>query len=264
MTKEPEGYFKGRECCICGKDLSTGDHGIRHYDEKGIWDGISYWCRKHLTKEYNDARKLLTQISNRQKEKLVCIKCKKDKIYVKGLCKKCYDNDYYHNIRSDDIKSGRKCRNKDLSVNSAIGRGFVAEMTVAKVRNLKNCNIELDNFHAVFDLSIDSEYGKPQVKGPTFDRGYGKWKAKLGMEHNFDHVWIVCMDENRIHVIRVYIIPESELYGETQIDIYEDWSKVRGGSKFEWIEKYRVDEKPYDDAYHSLNLDDCKYLRKDE
>lgn len=58
------------------------------------------------------------------------------------------------------------------------------------------------------------------------------------------------MDRKRHYIKRVYIIPESELYGETAIYINEELPKR--GYKFEWVEKYRVDEEPYNCAYHSL------------
>lgn len=79
------------------------------------------------------------------------------------------------------------------------------------------------------------------------------------MEHNFDSIAVTYMDNNNPwkNTNRVYIIPESELYGETQITIYEDWPKVSRRSKFEWIEKYRINEKPFNDIYHSVDIPRC-------
>lgn len=39
-----------------------------------------------------------------------------------------------------------------------------------------------------------------------------------------------------------------------EVNIYEDWPKVSRRSKFEWIEKYRINEKPFDDVYHSVDI----------
>lgn len=40
--------IKGRTCCRCGADLSSGipNHGRRYYDNKGIWDEKSWVCEK--------------------------------------------------------------------------------------------------------------------------------------------------------------------------------------------------------------------------
>lgn len=165
------------------------------------------------------------------------------------ICDNCWGKSY----RCSDFRSG------NLDPDSTSGKGFIAEMIVAKTRNLKNCNIELDNFHATFDLSIDPEYGKLQVKGPSISGN--RWKATFNsIEHNFDHVFVVCMDRHRKHVERVYIVPRSKLIGKKAVLIYKDWSKIRGISEFEWIEEYRVDARPYDDTFHSLKLKDCKIL----
>ena len=88
------------------------------------------------------------------------------------------------------------------------------------------------------------------------------WKTELGMEHNFDILFVLCMDKNVPwrHVEKVYIIPESELYGEVRINIYNDFSNVR--SRFKWIEKFGVNKKEFDDVYHTMKLENCKVLRK--
>lgn len=83
--------------------------------------------------------------------------------------------------------------------------------------------------------------------------------TKIGSEHNFDTLFAVCMDKNRNNIDRIYIVPESELYGYTYIEIYEDWSDVlrMGGSKFEWIEEFRINDEIkdiYNDCYHDLML----------
>lgn len=131
------------------------------------------------------------------------------------------------------------------------------------VDRLKNNNLELDNFRAQYDLySIESGPTRFQIKAPSLDKE-GKWHINIGMEHNFDILTVVCICGRFKNIKRAYKIPESELYGEASINIYEDWSKVsRGGSVFKWIEKYKIDEKPYDDAYNDamIFLGDKKYI----
>lgn len=48
------------------------------------------------------------------------------------------------------------------------------------------------------------------------------------------------------------------------------WCKARGvencnikKDNFAWYEKYRVYEKPYNDAYHNMNIEDCPILKDD-
>lgn len=52
------------------------------------------------------------------------------------------------------------------------------------------------------------------------------------------------------NVKRVYVIPEdsSELYGKIYISIYDKPSR-----ESKW-EKFRVDEKPYNDTYHKMDM----------
>lgn len=104
------------------------------------------------------------------------------------------------------------------------------------------------------DLSEHPILGKVEVKISSMTEG--KWHANIGMEHNFDYLAIMCMDDNSPwkDVERVYIIPEHETYGEIQIGICEDWSRLSRISRFEFIEKYRVDEKPYSNIYHNIDI----------
>lgn len=53
---------------------------------------------------------------------------------------------------------------------------------------------------------------------------------------------------------------DPELYGEVRINIYKDFSNVR--SRFKWVDKFRVDEKDFNDIYHTMKLENCKILRK--
>ena len=171
--------------------------------------------------------------------KVPCFRCRTNDRYTfryyddegnwtgKYICKNCHNK-----IKTD-------CRNRNLDPLSTVGKGFIGEMIIAKYLGLKNCNLELDNFNARFDISPDSGYKRIQVKTPSLIGG--KWKATIGKTHNFDTVFIVCMDKNEPwkDIKRMYIVPEEELHNDIQIDIYDDWPKIRR-AKFEWIEKYRV------------------------
>jgi hypothetical protein len=208
--------FEGRKCHICGGDNTT----IK-------WNGKPHWR------------------TNRNKDR------EWDRKY--HLCSDCYrkyDPESLENL----IKSMRLSRIGDLERESENGKSVIGQWMTAKVLELTDNNIEKNNFREKVDLSKHHILGKVEVKSPSLIEG--KWHAYIGMEHNFDSITVTCMDNNNPwkNANRVYIIPESELYGETQITIYEDWPKISRRSKFEWIEKYRIDEKPFNDIYHSADI----------
>ncbi len=218
-------------CCICNSDKTSIDR-----------DGYPVW------------RKYKDEMGNWDKKSYSCHSCYMD-IYNKSA-----------NGSHTMMRLLRSVRTGNIYIYGDKGKGLIVEMVVAKVRRLKNINIETDNFNSQLDLSCDNEYGRPQIKGPSLIGGI--WKVHFGP--NFDHIWIVCMDKNRKNVKRIYIIPCCKLANSTVINIYEDWSRVtRGGSKFEWVEEYRIDEfikDIYNDAYHSLLsfLGDKKYFGIDD
>lgn len=61
------------------------------------------------------------------------------------------------------------------------------------------------------------------------------------------------MNKDETMVERVYIIPKEAVGSRVSISI----SKYLNSR---W-EIYRVDEKPYNDAYHSMSLKDCPVLK---
>lgn len=211
MPKRSIVYLKGRKCCICGGHKTYIDNSGRN-----VW------------------------ISHRRCDRKDC---------TGWLCNKCW-NKYYQkndiNSQHNLMKTLRNWRTGELDIDSDSGKGFIVEAIVAKVRKLDVFCISQDNFKTEFDLSIDIEYGRPQVKGPSLIGR--RWHTYIST-YNFDHIWIVCMNRNRERVLRVYIIPELYLCDENSINIYEDWSKLRQKSKFEWVERFRVNSEPYDNMY---------------
>lgn len=172
------------------------------------------------------------------------------------LCDNCYTNINYNYIQ----KMLAGFRNGNLDPLSTVGKGFIGQQIIAKKYNVDDCNLKMDNFHFYVDLSKISGFGYCEVKISGL---HGKlWKAELGMEHKFDTVFVLCMDKNVpwIDIERAYVIPESKLYGEARINIYKDFSNMR--SRFKWVDKFRVDEKDFNDIYHTMKLENCKILRK--
>ena len=264
---------KNRICCKCGTretyiDPSGRERWHNHLcDKENCTESLCYTCGN----EYY--RRSTGTPSNRDirvdHSKTVCRRCEGNDTILKSngrpLCSKCY-SEIKNNLPgsySNIIKLMSQSRNSKLSKYSETGEGIIVEAVVAKVRKIRLSAIELDSFRAKFDLFYDEEYGIIQVKGPTFEYGKMRWGAIFGIDHNFDVLFIVCMSINRKNIERIYIIPEHELYGERRIQIYEDFSKLSTVSKYEWVEKFRFDEKTkntYDVEYQDL----MNYLRDKE
>lgn len=170
-----------------------------------------------------------------------------------------WTGEYLCNMCYNVLSRNRKYVNKELSPDTNVGKGFIGEQIFSKVRGVKNCNIESGNFHNKQDHSIDKDYGIVNTKIATVskikvkDFYYDGWK--INPHGEYDNLCIICMSMEWYDVERVYIIPIRSLGNKTGIAIYKS-------SNSKW-EKYRVDEKSYNDAYHSMSLKDCPILKSD-
>jgi len=239
-----------RACCIC-ESIETSKW-VRYKNRRGVWDKISYLCKrcyerlriygttdKYKIEEY---REQYNEYKKNKVRQTYCQICKgretgknfnRDPIWNryrgndgKGvwdgksyICNACYLRIYRRYSDNDSISQLRKGY---ISKYSDKGKGIIVEMAITKARVANNRNLELDDFNASFDI-IDVELNRLQVKGPTLERS-GLWHVNIGTEYNFDNLFVVCMDINRGYIKRIYIIPESELFGETRLYIYEDYS----------------------------------------
>lgn len=247
-------------CHKCGSretrtHASRGKPDWRKYkDEKGFWNGKSYICYYC----YFDIGKSRNRVDH---SNTICCICGSNKTsgswlryrdkngnwdYKSYQCTKCYSEilnklpDSYQNFN----KLLRKCRSGTFSIKDNMGKGYIGEFVLAKVRGLENINVATDNYHSKFDLR-DMEYGLVQSKFRVLNSG--KWVVRLGMDHNFDTIIALCLSEDMTMVERVYLIPEGETYGLTNLTFYKD--TPRRLSKWE---KFRIDERPYDDTYKSI------------
>lgn len=190
-------------------------------------------------------------------------KCKCGKDLCTGwLCKICYTREHH---KSPDgyvttINSMSKHNTGLLGIDSETGKGLIGESVVAKVRKLEIVAIKSNNFRSKFDLSEDEEYRNIQVKIAAPQ--YGDWFASIGRGHNFDTLFGLCMDKIMKNVKRMYVVPVAELLGVSTIS-FRGHPLPSIGSKWD---KFRIDEKPYNDTYHSLMLylNDKKYFGADD
>lgn len=170
----------------------------------------------------------------------------------RGICDPCY-----HKLK-------RKCRNKEIEKDSNFGKGFRIEQVIAKVLDIKNCNIELDNFNSVFDLYDPVKYKEIQCRStkPSIRKAkwrereyiYDVWHIPLGLPE-YDTLIVTCMSIDYKNIDRMYAIPVDKLPESEGLTIYKE-PKVRP-----WYEDYRIDEKPYNDVYHSMKIEDCPVIK---
>lgn len=179
----------------------------------------------------------------------------------KWICRECYNRDYgpKHYIEVGDPRSSiRDFRIGNLDPKSTAGRGYIGEQITCKTRGIKNQNIEDDNFKSEIDHTIDPEYGIVQTKCFSYQKLDRYWYVRVDNEHNkeFDFLIIHCMSADMQTLERTYIVPYEEVIKRTSIGIAKSSWKTIG-----WYEQYRIDEKPYNDAYRNLKLEGCPALR---
>ncbi len=175
----------------------------------------------------------------------------------KLLCYKCYMK--YYNSLPDSHNSLKKSisslRTNNISNTATSYMGILGEAVIAKVRKLKVHSIETNNFCLKLDLSLDREYDiiQSKLRTPYCGEIYKDWKVSFGTEHHFNTLFVLCVSKDRRNIERVYAILEKELYGLNGISLTRSYSKY---------DKFRIDEKPYNDAYHNLMefLKDKKYF----
>ena len=168
-----------------------------------------------------------------------------------------YCNDCEHKMR-------RKCRNKLSEKDSNFGKGFIIEQVVSKTLGICSCNLELDNFNSIFDLYDHNKYKdiqvrstKPSVRNASWknkEYKYDVWHVALGLPE-YDTLFIVCMSEDYKNIERMYIIPIGRVPHANGFTIYKD-PKVSP-----WYEDFRADEKPYNDVYHSMKVQNCPVIK---
>jgi len=142
-------------------------------------------------------------------------------------------------------------RTGTLDKNCSTGIGYVTEVLVAKFLGIKTCfDIEGKFNHLAFDIYEDEDFGRINVKGSTF-RGNG---CSFAIRKNkiADFFFCIGYDRDRKHVKVVYIIPNEDYISE-MASLYisiDDFT-------YEW---FRQDEKPWDELFHTMKLEDCPVI----
>lgn len=171
------------------------------------------------------------------------------------LCNKC-DKDIRNNLKNsykNDIKKMAQSRIGTLSRYNEQGKSVISQWISAKTLSLKDLNIENDNFSEYIDLSSHRIYGRADIKSSSLSDG--RWIFHR-MYKKCDTYIFLCMDINEPwkDVKRIYTVPCEYIFGETSVSIFENWKDSSRLRKWEFLEKYRVDERPFNDTYHSVDI----------
>lgn len=165
------------------------------------------------------------------------------------ICTKCYSGirnnmeDSYNNAKK--LVANSRTGNLDRSCNT--GEAIISQWICAKVLGIRDVNIENNNFNESVDLSLHPVYGIIEIKNGKWIGNREYWQVD-NLEKHFDKVFVLCGDMYKPWKIieRVYILPRSEVKGS--IVIVKDPSRI---SKWE---KFRVDERPYNEMYHGVDI----------
>lgn len=174
----------------------------------------------------------------------------------KWLCPTCSYKDYnkYNSDSRDNLsKLLRLHRTGNIDPYSNHGKKLIFETLTCKIRNVKNLNIENDNYISPIDHSADPITGDIiETKGATYDPIGKKWhNGRFGNEHNKNFTILIfyCANEELVDIIRVYEFPKEEVINRTGITIYDN-------NNSHWYDKYTIDEKIYNNVIHKLTVED--------
>jgi len=243
-------------CYRCGQKAVAWER-----DSKGITTG-NLICRQcynfwHRHRTYEKYKRITADHTNTK-----CHICGSSKTYIEGIdfegkpiydWRKDNDGNYIcSNCRSNiNKKSERLWRMGLISRYIETGVGIVGQYIVAKTIGVDDLNIINDNLRQPVDLSEHSIYGMSDVKTATLADD-NRWT--FGRVFNrCDTVFYLCMDRYMPwkDVEMVCVAPCSLVFDSSSINIL----KGRIG-KWDILKKYRIDEKPFNDVYHSVDIPD--------
>lgn len=268
MSKKSSLYLKGRKCFKCEscdtRKNTFGSylwysHKDGHGNNTGNW--ICYSCKFEIGKQKTP--------TNYFQGRTCCI-CGNDNTR-KGfsgnphwyrykekngiwdrksyICTDCWQKKNHEIIR-DVICSESQWRSGVLSRYNNTGIGVIGQWISASTLGIIDLNIVKDNFHEHVDLSKHQLYGEIEVKTATLIDN--RWIANY-IVNKFDTLLFICMDGEKLwkNVDGVYAIPYEDIIGETEIYIYKNTYKIY---KFKRLEKFRIDKRPFNDTYHSVEI----------
>ena len=183
-----------------------------------------------------------------------CLRTENQNWYYKNeqrLCKKCYMN--------------RDYMNGNLDPESSTGFAFMSQRVVAETLGLGleyDCNCS-DGFGAPQDL-YDKKYKYINVKTATLNK-VNVWNFLLKNKYTPDTYIMLGLSGNKSDILHVWITePEDDLtFDEKKFKYKQSISITNSERGLNRAKNWEVDAKPYNDAYHSMSLENCSVLRSD-
>lgn len=158
------------------------------------------------------------------------------------------------------IKSRQKCRNNDVDPDSIQGFGYITEVLVAKFLGIKTCFDMTGNFnYGNFDIYEHEDFGRINVKGSKMynNRNYYYWQFNTKKNKIPDFFFCIGYNDIRTDIESVYIIPNENYVVEFNcIYINKYWDEYE--DPYYW---FKEDPKPWNDLFHTLELENCPVLK---
>ena len=233
-------------------------------DMQGKFGYPNYSTYKNRFGSWNETLKIaglkLNQEQRKGKIKLtgeeVCDKCgKKPKNqfrYKDGqrICDNCYYDTKYIT--------------GNLDPESTTGFAFISQRVVAKTLELDleyDCNCSI-GFTAPYDLYDKNKYGKIDVKTSKYNIytfNNKSWRYRFNNKNIPDTYILLGFSEGKSNIKHVWItdVLDDLTFKKKAISIHDSYRGLKKAKPWE------VDVKPYNDAYHSMSLENCSILRSD-
>lgn len=121
-----------------------------------------------------------------------------------------------------------------------IGRkkNYVGEILAIKARKLEGCILDINDTIPKFNMAPDPEYGIIKTKFRAMYENDDK--VPIGTDRDFDTLFIIVLHKGKGTIEKVYAIPKKELDRKRAITIADNKDECQ---------KFRIDEKPYNDVY---------------
>lgn len=135
-------------------------------------------------------------------------------------------------------------RNGNIELKIGIGKGSVGDIIISKILEIPVCSIYAGDLKLPFGL-IHGFYGIVGVKIAKSNKG--RWDFYSNGRMSADTYFYLGFSKDYKNIEIVYIVPSEELrHSNGRLCAYKNSMKYL---------KYKVDEKPYNDIYHSIIMD---------
>lgn len=279
LAREKVLLNESSNCCVCGCNRAW-----YKYPNKNNWDGKSFWCNICYSRNYRKENDNWKRVDNPKRLYKIS---EGTKCYICGniatirhkdnngnwdkksfVCNTCYQRGYrtrHPDIvkrHNNELSRASNWKNGELDPYTSSGRGYIVEQFSCKTLGLENLNIKNNTFRAKCDTTRHVKYGNIQIKGASYNTMERSWNRTIGEEQIFDTLLMVLMDKYMPwkNVKKVYAIPEIDVYGLRSITIFDKPSPSIGSK---W-DRFVIDEKPFNNTYHNLTIEECPSLRKDK